>query len=61
MQIQGYSSEQQTPPQRIVISKIHLNIKFSCRLNLEYRYQGSTIKTKEIRIEPREKHYVLEE
>jgi hypothetical protein len=52
--------DHKTVPNRVIISTIHISVKFSCRLNLEYRFQGSFIRTKEIKIEPKEQHYLLE-
>jgi len=60
MHLPVFPESNQQPPQRVIISKIHITVKFSCRLNLEYRYQGSVVRTKEIRIDPREQHYLLE-
>ncbi len=46
---------------RVMVSKISISVKFCCRLYLEYCRNGEIVKSGEIKIDPKERNYSLEE
>lgn len=44
-----------------MIERIHIKVKFACRLYLEYQYHGESRKSREIRIDQKASLYQIDE
>ena len=56
-----FFNPERSPSFKIIVSKVFITMKFPCRLFLEYHLQEEVVRSREIRIEPKERGYVLDE